>query len=430
MRWGARSESEAAGCRQASSEAGSLRWGGYSDVEDSGCGDCCGGEKTGATGESSPLRAMGLSGGFRAVHAATPLYMMGVATDSSGRAPLPWSSNTNKVVNGGPGSDLPTSRDLSLCDANPPYIYPPALSATNFSTQVCFFTDLGATMWPETECCKISMNETDDCTPPSTLSAIDMILSIPNAGDRYINDLNQSLDDDDVPIEAQRPTWTDGMLLGAALSLLTDHLDIALWATCLVKSWSPEMRGLDLVSEVQTLLQRGSNNQFPLTVTWVKRPTSGNVNATIWAFTKLIPNSDGGVGLIVPLESAFWHLQAREWEAGGDTAFCAAIQVAATILHELIHIAGDGHYYQNYTSPYTWWNAPGALHDIPPGNISQQVVQSDYPCWDEARMISTIFLWSMSRRFTCLTNSEVCSNMGNNKFFAYSASTSAQIRNE
>lgn len=255
--------------------------------------------------------------------------------------------------------------------------------------------------------------------------------SLPNAGDRYLDEINADAnpDDGDVPAAIVEPTSADLALLGAALSILLDNRDIVRWATCLVESWSPEMAGLDLVEGVLALLTRDSNGILPMSVTFIDRPPTGNTSATMYAFTNQSPNSDGLFGLIIPLESNIWGHQSSEYEAGQNTAFCAAVQVAATLLHELIHIVGDGFRTSNYTSPFSWTNFEGANHEVEQADSTSTVTGTDFPCWDEPRMTSTMFLWALSQRFPCLTDSSVCQNMSDNRYLAYSTSTGRQLRN-
>jgi hypothetical protein len=107
---------------------------------------------------------------------------------------------------------------------------------------------------------------------------------------------------------------------------------------------------------------------------------------------------------------------------------CALVQVASTILHEIIHILGDG--FKNSVIPNASKsdpdNVPGALHECDDEDLGC----TNYHCWDEARMVATIFVWGMSQRHECLKDARICGNMNKDLYFAFSSGTEAQIRNE
>jgi hypothetical protein len=202
------------------------------------------------------------------------------------------------------------------------------------------------------------------------------------------------------------------LLFGAAVRLLLDNLDIALWATCLVQSWTPELGRFQLVDCLSVVLTPGTGGFLPLTVTYVDVPVSGNPNATMWAFVYGANSAaDGSVGLIIPIGSATWQGQVGSYIGGGDDATCAAIQVAGTILHELIHVCADEVVNPYYVSPFPWTNLDGALHEA--SSVTS-------PCWDEPRMVATMFYWAMARRYACIGQTSGCGKFLENWRFAHS----------
>lgn len=260
----------------------------------------------------------------------------------------------------------------------------PDFMSVDVATMICFFGEGYGLQWPQTDCCPPDMAKRPDCVAPTYQEAWDAHWLIPNMQNRYA---------DEIPDAAQEPTPLDQLLFGAALRMLLDNLDIARWATCLVQSWSPELGRFALLDCVTGLLTADSTGIFPLTVTYVDVPVTGNTSATMWAFTRLEPASDGSVGLIIPIGSTTWTDQVAAYVGGGDDGTCAAIQVAGTILHELIHVCADGVVNPHYVNPFPWTGEAGALHE-------DRTVKS--PCWDESRMVATIFFWAMARRYGCV----------------------------
>lgn len=293
-----------------------------------------------------------------------------------------------------------------------PYFSLPAITATNFSTQWCFAYEFGVLAWPETGCCPPPINATTDCEPPTVLEWLTMFLRVPVDGNSHADELIEN----DAASPAS-PSSSDYELFSAGFAVLIKNLDIVRWVTCLTQEWSPELASLDIVNRLDALLTAGSDGTFPLTVTYVGAALNddGTPNgATMWAFTDYRPANDGTVGLIVPVGHSVWRDQVSIWDAGGADAFCAAVQVAGSILHELIHICGDvASVGDCQAEPLL--NQPGALHDCNPQG-----------CWDESRMIGTMFLWAMAQRYSCLDGIDGCQCMSQDEYFAYSVSSLAQ----
>lgn len=105
------------------------------------------------------------------------------------------------------------------------------------------------------------------------------------------------------------------------------------------------------------------------------------------------------------------------WFAEGDTIPMDELTAAegGELWSHILEIGLSGVSFDPY-------NQPGTLHDQDAaGN------RVDYPCWDECRMVETMFIWAVSQRFSCLTSSATCANMADPLYFGYSSSTEAQI---
>ena len=140
-------------------------------------------------------------------------------------------------------------------------------------------------------------------------------------------------------------------------------------------------------------------------------------------------------GIIVTIDNIGWRAMIHNWKIGGTSALCAAIKTASLFLHELIHALGD-FYKNNTTSNYDrlltsmgFEESTGTVHE------DNQDPSPSVACWDEARMIASIFRWAMAKRYPCLDTVHCCDSFENDRFFAYSkndqfqANTSCQEPN-
>jgi hypothetical protein len=125
------------------------------------------------------------------------------------------------------------------------------------------------------------------------------------------------------------------------------------------------------------------------------------------------------------------QIRKEKWMNGGVDARCAATALSSEILHEFVHIFGD-----NYVSGITDkhpelsnsegeedFDYSGAKHD-------DIVSNNGFTCWDEARMIGTMYIWAMSQRYPCITIADCCDQMQDNLHFAYSQPTQKQIMSD
>ena len=282
-------------------------------------------------------------------------------------------------------------------------IWPPEM--VDSATRRCFAWEYGKADWPVTDCCPPDNMRTRPCTPPSKTEAEAMFARLIDG-----SGWNPALADHATPSRA------DEQLLGAALVILFANFDLAVWAACLVKAWSPEMFGVNLVPSLERLMTLDGSGLLPFGVTWV---TSLGL-ASMAAFTRSIPEEERErLGLVVPIEPDWWTEKSARF-AGTDSedAFCAALQVAGTVLHELIHIIGDDRGAVSAGPPVigilfgTVTNERGANHE------DKSLAN---PCWDEPRMVATIFRWAVSQRYPCLASSANCSEYGEDWLFAHSS---------
>ncbi|HND31326.1 MAG TPA: hypothetical protein PLA94_15095 [Myxococcota bacterium] len=219
---------------------------------------------------------------------------------------------------------------------------------------------------------------------------------------------------------AAQPSAEDEQMFREAVALLWRNRDIALWATCLVQGWSPELRGYDLLPCLSTLLST-IDGRVPWTVTYANVALP---DATMWAFTYSdIRNNPaiGSVGVIIPINHSNWNEQKIAWRRGGTGAFCVLVNIASNILHELIHICDgtfpedlaqaprDNHFDGPSTDSSAVWDHPFTTHDSIWSDTNndgeaqpEEFENYTLSCWDEPRMIASIFLWSMSTRYTCI----------------------------
>jgi len=317
---------------------------------------------------------------------------------------------------------------FEVCGVNfGPFMETPAFTDVAPATQACFTVHYGHEDWPSAPCCPPALKEATECSIPTLWDVLDVLFHLPTR--EY-----EPIDDSDKTVSATA-TLDDEALLAAGIQVLMDNLDIVTWAACLVQSWSPEIWGLDLVGGLTDLLTRKDDGGFKFSKSWVESADNG---AGMWAKTYDIPFSDGGVGLNIPIAAGtIWSGIRLGWDAGGEDAFCATFQVAAEVLHEMVHIVGDGHDSGVESAAVIFYeldlkgppDLPGVSHEV----------GAKAPCWDECRMVATMFLWAMSQRFPCLVPSVLnlhdpeaeslskCSGMSNAKYFAYSQSTLAQL---
>ena len=315
-----------------------------------------------------------------------------------------------------------------------PYFPLPDFQQIHVVTRLCFILQYGDAEWPDTCCCPPPLNATPDCSPPSLVECAWMVNAIPCR--------EWDVTDGDPAILPKRPTIHDQQLFGAGVAILIKNLDVILWLLCMVQNWSPEFSGVKKIAASRLILQLltdQAHGQLPWTVTYVNRSADGD--ADMWAFMYVRRSSDQTVGLVIPLESSMWIKRVNQWSLGGLEAFCAAVSVASEMLHELVHIVGDG--FDSGTrgaedliyptdgihgaDPIHNINEVGAYHESYKDPVTGYK-KSYGLCWDEARMVGTMFLWAMSQRYTCLQSAGYCCrNMGETEFFAYSTSTLSQL---
>lgn len=126
----------------------------------------------------------------------------------------------------------------------------------------------------------------------------------------------------------------------------------------------------------------------------------------MWAFTYIDRGNHKSIGIVVPVEGSTWIKRIQQWSRGGTEAFCAAVHVASEMLHEMIHIVGDGFNSEvvgaddssyptdgvHGSEPTDNINEIGAYHETYFDSNTNTNSSYDFPCWDEARMAGTMFL--------------------------------------
>jgi hypothetical protein len=92
---------------------------------------------------------------------------------------------------------------------------------------------------------------------------------------------------------------------------------------------------------------------------------------------------DGRTGPIIGLRSTARQAALAAFVGGGANGLCAALALAATILHETLHLC------ETDTNP-----------DCDPA--------VKLCCWQEQRMITSVFAWAMAQRYDCLSMEPNC----------------------
>jgi hypothetical protein len=286
------------------------------------------------------------------------------------------------------------------------------------------------------------------------------------------------------------PDAYDQQLFGAALAILEKNLDLALWAACLVQNWSPELQGLNLASQIRSMMTPREDGRFPFSITYVERATNGATMTAIepylksstdseiarfgivlmigkynyWQSTIIDPdNENASIKISDMNENSHPHLRTQDlglkradlgnddafetytnidikksphqirkenWMKGGVDALCAATALSSEILHEFVHIFGD-HYDSGIKDMHPEsYNDNNELDKDYSGALHDNVTSEAFTCWDEARMIGTMYIWAVNQRYPCITNANCCDQMQENTYFAYSEPTQKQIMSD
>lgn len=328
-----------------------------------------------------------------------------------------------------PPVELP---DVDLCDGTPPYIQMPNFDSVHFATKVCFSIEYGSLEWPDVTCCRVPVNETDDCEVPSFgewsgwLSRT-VVLNSTSARAMDAASLRATSWDD--------PSSADLDLYFSALALLHRNLDIGLWAACKVEGWSPEIEGLGLADNLALLFDSG-NGSPELGVGFVDL-SERSAGATAWAVVRGDDLALGvPVSVVVPIGHPLWSSLQTQYTRGGEGALCALTRVAQIILHEMVHIVGD-RYGTGANEPGKWtgygaasewarlrrgkqFGFAGTLHDDGAVESTAADPWAVYTCWDECRMVASMFVWGMHQRYRCLASASGCDYMADPEVFANS----------
>jgi hypothetical protein len=298
--------------------------------------------------------------------------------------------------------------------------------------------------WPVTGVEAPYTNAQEDCEPPSELAILKALFAVGTEGYWWVESKfakgGENQDKRYATWGANvAPTLEDIRLFGASIALLQDHLDLVSWAAGLVQSWSAEIAGLKLAKLIEWLLTPDAGGRLPFGVTYVssaygkllESQTLVPANATGWAFTCAIPTINDQIGVIIPVrrEDQPWM---KSWlpafGEGGAKGLCAVIQVATMILHEFVHIIGDlwdpgegdrtgseASYDGDESNLYgttheqddnKFFIGPDGKPLLREGQLVEDSSYVRYPCWDECRMVASLFEWGMAQRYPCLASEE------------------------
>lgn len=303
----------------------------------------------------------------------------------------------------------------------------PDFDQVSLATQMCFAEKYRETGWPETGVLAPAVKERTDCEPPSDSQIAAAIGAVGPKGYDWDKTINGASATNGLNVA---PTYGDVVLFGSIVAFLQENRDLVGWAGGLVQSWSPEMEGLDLSGALVTLLTPDASGDLPFGVTYVEsaldREGLPEGKATGWAFTFAKPTKCGQVGVIIPVrrEDQDWM---KYWlpamGEGGGKALCAVATASTMVLHELVHVVADNwsHFdFKRTSSPTSWDGDPanmlGSNHeqDDEPFLFDEEGVRTTepdptyvrYPCWDECRMVSSLWQWALSQRYPCLIQGE------------------------
>ena len=162
-----------------------------------------------------------------------------------------------------PGAErLPTEKP---CFRTPFHFQLPDFNSIDLATQLCFALEFGIWDWPAEDCCPPLIRATDNCNPPTVWES-----ALWSYVDEHVLDKERDhiYDSDITP--AVGISLYDRQLSGAAISLLLDNIDIVLWATCLIQSWSSDLSGYKISDALSHLLTRSNTtNKLQFSITYI-----------------------------------------------------------------------------------------------------------------------------------------------------------------
>jgi hypothetical protein len=269
----------------------------------------------------------------------------------------------------------------------------PPFSAVFPATRRCFELEYGQSdHWPSTPCCPPLRKSVPGCAPltqvmppiePTTNAALARLAANPVVG------------------ITPAPPWD---LVYSALGILRDNADIVEWALCLVGNYSPDLGLPAGWADAVMGLVMDESKYFVMAV------GSFGSGASAGAFSRHTNPGPhrGKVGLVIPFQGAAWvpsqpppppapnrPTWGNTWRATPDGSFCTAVSVAGELLHEMVHIEGNPIH-----------GLGGAIHRPTPQFVCGG---NAMPCWEETRMVASLFRWAMLQRARNGCDAVMCS---------------------
>ena len=321
---------------------------------------------------------------------------------------------------------------LDCAWAEPPFIEMPDFASVHAATQICFILEYDARGWPETDCCDVSLQEVTDCFPPEYSDYMVWVRKT-----RILNFENEFRTRAHPPKQGSRnwidPSKGDLSLYFSALTLIAQNFDIVRWAACHVETWSPEIKGSSEISPLglqdalaELLFNYGRSPQLAVMFVDIADAAKPQGGPTAWAIVSGDENKERNlpVTLVIPLNHVLWQELRADYAVGGVTALCAVARLAQILLHEMVHVVGDNYdedgvnKWTGYGESSPWsgksyphvepYGYPGTLHDDNVLNDLPDAVHRIYEhlfvntCWDEPRMVASMFVWGIHHRYSCL----------------------------
>ncbi len=285
-------------------------------------------------------------------------------------------------------------------------LQPPPFSDVSSVTRGCFASTYGPLDdWPHRTpggqwlaCPATCVNQDDTCPLPTDADrdAVWSTVWVIPLGEAQLAAMGVShLDGIDV-IGADELAYTL-----SAISLLLNNQDLIEWACCMVQGWSPEPENPLFGTSLCDCLDRALN-QDRMSVYLIADFQDASVTATGFA-TNLFPGGvgpDGRRGPVVNIRDAFWQQRIDAWLTADDgEALFELLNLATVLLHEMVHMCAI---------------------DSNPDCTPRELPAGEQCCWEEQRMIGSLFDWAMAQRYPCLQTALNC-HAANPCLFANSA---------
>lgn len=211
----------------------------------------------------------------------------------------------------------------------------------------------------------------------------------------------------------------------SAVAVLLDNADLALWAACRAVAWAPEgedsgpyqsrFPSVDLGGSLLECLERFLTGINPWSVYLISGfgpyddPSCDVTGATGMATEAFRATGglgpDGRPGVVLPLDQQHLIKLLDTYVHGRcEEALCALVDLAGNILHELVHNC------ERDTNP-----------DCTPEDVAPE-----FCCWQEQRMIGSMWEWAMAQRYPSLASTDGC-HAGNICRFANSGWMGLQL---